>query len=71
MNNFHDPSRMVLCGVGMEHDKLVEMVRDFFVSKTPLWKEDPSLVDPRKSVDHSVAQYTGGKMLVNYFYPYL
>lgn len=65
MSNFHDPSRMVLCGVGVEHDRLVELARDLFVKKTPIWKEDPSLVDPSKSVDHSVAQYTGGKVLVS------
>ncbi|XP_062606043.1 mitochondrial-processing peptidase subunit alpha-like [Saccostrea cucullata] len=65
MNNFHDPSRMVLCGVGVEHDRLVELARELFVKKTPLWKEDPSLVDHSKSVDHSVAQYTGGKMLID------
>ncbi|XP_048775964.2 mitochondrial-processing peptidase subunit alpha-like isoform X2 [Ostrea edulis] len=64
MSNFHDPSRMVLCGVGVEHDRLVELARDLFVKKTPIWKEDPSLVDPSKSVDHSVAQYTGGKVLI-------
>lgn len=65
MKNFHDPSRMVLCGVGMEHDTLVEMARDIFVKKTPIWIENPSLVDPSKSVDNSVSQYTGGKMLVS------
>lgn len=65
MKNFHDPSRMVLCGVGMEHDTLVEMARDIFVKKTPIWKENPSLVDPSKSIDNSVSQYTGGKMLVS------
>lgn len=56
---------MVLCGVGMEHDTLVEMARDIFVKKTPIWKENPSLVDSSKSVDNSVSQYTGGKILVS------
>lgn len=64
MKNFHDPSRMVLCGVGMEHDTLVEMARDIFVKKIPIWIENPSLLDPSKSVDNSVSQYTGGKMLI-------
>ncbi|KAK9511456.1 hypothetical protein O3M35_000108 [Rhynocoris fuscipes] len=50
------PNRMVIAGVGIEHNKLVESVERYFVDKPPIWgtKEDT------RKVDNSVAQYTGG-----------
>ncbi|XP_071442365.1 mitochondrial-processing peptidase subunit alpha [Hetaerina americana] len=56
------PQRMVVAGVGVEHETLVEFVQRYFVDNRPIWEEDKSLVLPVKNleIDHSIAQYTGG-----------
>ncbi|XP_022919631.1 mitochondrial-processing peptidase subunit alpha [Onthophagus taurus] len=56
------PSRMVVAGVGVDHENLVEITQKYFVNEKPIWEEDKSLfLAPRNiSVDESVAQYTGG-----------
>jgi len=58
----YDPSRMVLAGVGIDHDALVESAQKYFVEKKPIWVQDTSLTIPGRDiqVDRSVAQYTGG-----------
>ena len=64
MKYHHTPSRMVVAGVGVNHDSLVEAVQKYFVDKPPIWIENPNLVLPRNlDVDSSVAQYTGGNVL--------
>ncbi|XP_014673938.1 PREDICTED: mitochondrial-processing peptidase subunit alpha-like [Priapulus caudatus] len=61
LKNFYTPSRMVLAGVGVEHEQLVEMAEKFFVEKEPVWNQDTSLVmGNRDMCDRSTAQYTGG-----------
>lgn len=54
MKNFYDFFRMVFCGVGMEYDIFVEMVRDIFVKKILIWKENFFLVDLSKFIDNFV-----------------
>lgn len=54
MKNFYDFFRMVFCGVGMEYDIFVEMVRDIFVKKILIWIENLFLVDLSKFVDNFV-----------------
>lgn len=58
----HDPSRIVLAGVGVDHDKLVEQAEKYFVQEKPIWQTDSSLVKGScvVEVDRSMAQYTGG-----------
>lgn len=62
MQSFHTPNRMVLAGVGMEHQALVDMATDIFCSKTPTWEESAVLKPPER--DNSLAQYTGGILQV-------
>merc|ERR1719500_2221014 len=50
---------MVVAGVGVDHDKLVESVQKHFVEKPAAWTED-WLMQNRLAPDQSVAQYTGG-----------
>ena len=50
---------MVVAGVGVDHDKLVESVQKHFVEKPAAWTED-WLLQKRLAPDQSVAQYTGG-----------
>ena len=48
------PERMVVAGVGVEHDTLVAAVQRHFVDSEPAWGRDTKVV-----TDRSVAQYTG------------
>ncbi|XP_042224670.1 mitochondrial-processing peptidase subunit alpha-like [Homarus americanus] len=60
LKHHHTPSRLVLAGVGVDHDALVECAQKYFVERPAIWEEDTSLVGGRNDVDHSVSQYTGG-----------
>ncbi|XP_069604213.1 mitochondrial-processing peptidase subunit alpha [Ranitomeya imitator] len=55
MNNYYTPDRMVLAGVGIEHDQLLECAKKYLRDVTPTWQSGK----PR-SIDKSIAQYTGG-----------
>merc|ERR1712071_294738 len=67
LKHHYDPSRMVLAGVGIDHDALVECARRHFVENKPIWYQNDVLTRPnsRIEVDRSVAQYTGGLVTVN------
>lgn len=58
MRNHYTPERMVIAGVGIDHQQLVDSVQKHFVDKKPIWKDYPA-----KKVDSSLAQYTGGLIL--------
>ncbi|KAI0215179.1 Mitochondrial-processing peptidase subunit alpha [Lamellibrachia satsuma] len=65
MKNYHTPERTVLAGVGVEHDTLVDLAREYFVQNTPIWNENPNLIiKSREGLDLSLAQYTGGMVQV-------
>lgn len=57
---------MVLAGVGVEHQRLVEAAEKYFLEEKPVWEIEDDLVIPNKSfsIDESIAQYTGGIILV-------
>lgn len=55
MHNYYTPERMVLAGVGIEHDQLLECANKYLQGMEPVWASGK----PR-SVDRSIAQYTGG-----------
>ncbi|XP_066569127.1 mitochondrial-processing peptidase subunit alpha [Amia ocellicauda] len=52
---YYSPERMVLAGVGVEHEQLVQCARKYLLSVKPVWGSGKP-----GSVDRSVAQYTGG-----------
>ena len=58
LSNYHSPERMVVAGVGVDHDTLVETVQKHFVDSKPVWNLSDKI--NLKAVDESVAQYTGG-----------
>ncbi|CAH0559087.1 unnamed protein product [Brassicogethes aeneus] len=62
LHNHYIPKRMVVAGVGVEHEKLVDAVQKYFVDIEPIWKTEDKLVVENKDLeaDTSVAQYTGG-----------
>ncbi|EMP34623.1 Mitochondrial-processing peptidase subunit alpha, partial [Chelonia mydas] len=55
LQNYYTPDRMVLAGVGIEHEQLVECARKYLLGVDPVWRSEKP-----KQVDKSVAQYTGG-----------
>ncbi|XP_015429321.1 PREDICTED: mitochondrial-processing peptidase subunit alpha isoform X2 [Dufourea novaeangliae] len=67
------PNRMVVAGVGVEHEHLVSAVQKHFVEKQTIWEEEErkkesNLISSEKerlliAVDASIAQYTGGYIL--------
>ncbi|CAH1787055.1 unnamed protein product [Owenia fusiformis] len=65
MHNYHSPERMVLAGVGMEHDVLVEMAKEYFEQKTPTWTSEQNIINPNQGIDTTYAQYTGGLVKVS------
>ncbi|KAH0564575.1 mitochondrial-processing peptidase subunit alpha [Cotesia glomerata] len=61
LKNHYTPKRMVVAGVGIEHNDLVNAVKKYFVDEKPIWEQDSSLaLDKTNTVDNSIAQYTGG-----------
>ncbi|KAK7576236.1 hypothetical protein V9T40_012522 [Parthenolecanium corni] len=62
LKNHYSPTRMVVAGVGIDHDELVNTVQKYFVDEDPVWEEHPELIKTEKHFlpDDSVAQYTGG-----------
>ncbi|RWS27029.1 mitochondrial-processing peptidase subunit alpha-like protein, partial [Leptotrombidium deliense] len=63
LNLYHQPSRMVLAGVGVDHNRLVEYAQKHFVEKKPIWEGNSSLKSDIE-VCNSIAQYTGGLVSV-------
>ncbi|KAG7477323.1 hypothetical protein MATL_G00092650 [Megalops atlanticus] len=55
LRSYYTPERMVLAGVGVEHDQLVSCARKYLLGVRPVWG-----VGTPSSADQSVAIYTGG-----------
>ncbi|XP_073662931.1 mitochondrial-processing peptidase subunit alpha isoform X2 [Tursiops truncatus] len=55
LRNYYTPDRMVLAGVGVGHEQLVECARKYLLGTRPAWGSGAAV-----HVDGSVAQYTGG-----------
>uniref|UniRef100_A0A3P8VGZ0 Peptidase, mitochondrial processing subunit alpha n=1 Tax=Cynoglossus semilaevis TaxID=244447 RepID=A0A3P8VGZ0_CYNSE len=55
LSTYYCPERMVLAGVGVEHEHLVECARKYLLGVEPAWGASKG-----SNVDLSVAQYTGG-----------
>lgn len=65
LKSVHIPERMVVAGVGMDHSKLVDLCRRYFVAeKRAIWEESKELAGAVKPIDKSVSQYTGGIITV-------
>ncbi|XP_054356645.1 mitochondrial-processing peptidase subunit alpha isoform X2 [Pongo pygmaeus] len=55
LRNYYTPDRMVLAGVGVEHEHLVDCARKYLLEIQPAWGSAEAV-----DIDRSVAQYTGG-----------
>lgn len=64
LKNHYVPSRMVVAGVGVNHQDLVKAVEKYFITQKPIWEEQNVASNKNEySVDKSIAQYTGGYIL--------
>lgn len=65
MQSVHTPDRMVVAGVGMEHEELLKSCQKHFAqSVPPIWTTLPAGANQRP-LDQSVSQYTGGIVSVS------
>ncbi|VIO88328.1 Peptidase M16 inactive domain containing protein [Brugia malayi] len=65
MKQYYKPNRIVVAGVGVDHDALVSLSRELFDDSKTAWAEDPSLLlEKMPPPDDSLAQYTGGEKLI-------
>jgi len=57
LKNHYIPERIVVGGVGVDHQQLVESVQKYFVDEKPIWdNENLETIN----IDNSIPQYTGG-----------
>ncbi|XP_012528238.2 mitochondrial-processing peptidase subunit alpha isoform X2 [Monomorium pharaonis] len=64
LKHHYVPNRMVVAGVGVEHNDLIHAVTKYFIDQKPIWEEQPDLIlSNNVHVDTSIAQYTGGRVL--------
>lgn len=57
----HTPDRMVLAGVGVDHDQLVELAQKYFVDKPAIWETNPNIVSEEpKTIERPKSVYQGG-----------
>ena len=61
MATYYHPSRMVLAGVNVNHDRFVELAQSWFGEPNPMWGKREG---ERDGADHSLSQYTGGDVKV-------
>lgn len=52
---------MVIAGVNVDHQHLIDLTRTHFIHKKPVWFKEGEKVD---NPDRSIAQYTGGMIKV-------
>lgn len=62
--NFQPP-RIVVSGVGVEHNELVDLTKMYFVSSQPAWEEKDFNITGPNQPDKSVAKYIGGYLKVS------
>ncbi|EFO27286.2 peptidase M16 inactive domain-containing protein [Loa loa] len=65
MKQYYKPNRIVVAGIGVDHDALVSLSRELFDGSKTAWAKDPSiLLEKNPPIDDSIAQYTGGEKLI-------
>ncbi|XP_060851916.1 mitochondrial-processing peptidase subunit alpha [Rhopalosiphum padi] len=57
LKNHYVPERIVVGGVGVDHQQLVDSVQKYFVDEKPIWNNEKL---DKISIDNSIPQYTGG-----------
>ncbi|KAK6051195.1 peptidase M16 inactive domain protein, partial [Cooperia oncophora] len=65
ISQYHAPERIVVAGVGVNHDELVAAVQRHFGVGTAMWDKNPEVLLPKlPQIDRSIAQYTGGEVRI-------
>ncbi|XP_005089371.2 mitochondrial-processing peptidase subunit alpha [Aplysia californica] len=65
MKERHHPSKMVVAGVGVDHEAFVECAQKYFVEeKKPLWVPEGQVWGQTELGSTCVSQYTGGSLQV-------
>ncbi|CAL1544137.1 unnamed protein product [Lymnaea stagnalis] len=65
MKGRHHPKNTVIAGVGIEHEKLIELTQKYFVTdKTPVWLAEGETWGQQEIEPRCVSQYTGGILQV-------
>ncbi|CAK8674290.1 unnamed protein product [Clavelina lepadiformis] len=61
LRSYYTPSRMVMAGVGVDHDEICRLSEKYITStaKSPSWSLDGPVL-----FDNSISQYTGGEVKV-------
>lgn len=59
LSSHHTPERMVVAGVGVDHDEFVRSAEKHFVQDKPIWAESSGNKRKPAVTDESVSQYTG------------
>lgn len=57
LRTYYQPSRMVIAGVNVDHQHLIDLTNEYFFKKPPVWHKGG---EKSASPDRSIAQYTGG-----------
>ena len=57
LRTYYQPSRMVIAGVNVDHQHLIDLTNEHFFKKSPVWYREGETTG---SPDRSIAQYTGG-----------
>ncbi|VDL78211.1 unnamed protein product [Nippostrongylus brasiliensis] len=66
ISQHHAPERVVVAGVGVDHDEFVAAVERHFKPGTAAWEKNPEILLPKlPPLDKSVSQYTGGEVRIN------
>jgi len=61
----HTPERMVLAGVGVDHDRLVELAQKYFVDQPARWVTNPEIASEQPTtVQRPKSLYLGGMKAV-------
>ncbi|EGT53759.1 hypothetical protein CAEBREN_03909 [Caenorhabditis brenneri] len=63
LSRVHTPNRMVVGGVGVDHDEFVSIISRHFDTQKIIWNKNPSLLPSKvPELDTSKSQYTGGEV---------
>lgn len=67
LRQHYNPKRMVIAGVGVNHEQLVDLSQKYFMDTKPIWETEKDIYidDKQLAIDDSTAQYTGGLVQVN------
>lgn len=65
LSQYYTPDRIVVTGIGIDHDWLVDAAKELFDPRESTWVQQPErLLKNIPPLDDSLAQYTGGEVRI-------